>query len=39
MKILMTLNGPPYGTELAYNSLRLAVNRPTKHEDVEVLVF
>lgn len=39
MKILMILNDPPYGTELVYNSLRRAMNLPTKHEDVEVSMF
>jgi uncharacterized protein involved in oxidation of intracellular sulfur len=39
MKILMILNDPPYGTELVYNSLRLAMNLQTKHEDVEVSMF
>lgn len=39
MKILMILNDPPYGTELTYNGLRLAMNLQKNHEQVEVSVF
>ncbi len=39
MKFLMILNDPPYGTELVYNSLRLATNILTKHEEAEVTLF
>jgi uncharacterized protein involved in oxidation of intracellular sulfur len=39
MKILMILNDPPYGTELVYNGLRLAMNVQKNHEQVELSVF
>jgi uncharacterized protein involved in oxidation of intracellular sulfur len=39
MKILMILNDPPYGTELVYNGLRLAMNLQKNHEQVELSVF
>jgi len=38
MKILFILNDPPYGTERAYNALRLA-RAVAKRDDVEVRVF
>ncbi len=38
MKILITLNDPPYGTERSYNGLRLA-NSLAKQEDVELKLF
>lgn len=38
MKILFILQGPAYGTEAAYNGLRLAVN-VAKRDDVEVRIF
>jgi uncharacterized protein involved in oxidation of intracellular sulfur len=39
MKILMILNDPPYGTELVFNGLRLAMNLQKQHDDVEISVF
>jgi uncharacterized protein involved in oxidation of intracellular sulfur len=39
MKILLILNDPPYGTELVYNGLRLAMNLQKNHEQVELSVF
>jgi len=38
MKTLLIINDPPYGTERAYNGLRLA-NSLVKREDEEVKVF
>ncbi len=34
-KILILINDAPYGTEKAYNALRLAVQLGKEHEDVE----
>ena len=39
MKTLIIINDPPYGTERAWNALRLATNLLVKHEDVELSVF
>lgn len=39
MKMLMILNGPPYGTETTYNGLRLAGNLLKKDPAVELAVF
>jgi len=39
MKILILINDAPYGTEKAYNALRLAIQLGKDHEDVEVRVF
>jgi uncharacterized protein involved in oxidation of intracellular sulfur len=38
MKVLLILNGPPYGSERGYNGLRLA-NSLLKQDMVEVTVF
>jgi uncharacterized protein involved in oxidation of intracellular sulfur len=38
-KILILINDAPYGTEKAYNALRLAIQLGKDHEDVEVRVF
>lgn len=38
MRTLLIINDPPYGTERAYNGLRLA-NMLVKREDGEVRVF
>jgi uncharacterized protein involved in oxidation of intracellular sulfur len=38
-KILIVINDAPYGTEKAYNALRLATQLRKDHEDVEVRVF
>jgi len=39
MKILFTLNDPPYGTERCYNALRLAHALLKKDPETEVTVF
>ncbi len=39
MKVLIIINDPPYGTEKAYNALRLAMMIQKEHADVEVRVF
>ncbi|MFW5886847.1 MAG: DsrE/DsrF/TusD sulfur relay family protein [Bacteroidota bacterium] len=38
-KILILINDAPYGTEKAYNALRLANQLGKEHEDVEVRIF
>lgn len=38
-RILVVVNDPPYGTERAYNALRLAKNILKKEPDAEVRVF
>ncbi len=38
-KILILINDAPYGTEKAYNALRLAIQLGKDHEDVEVRAF
>ena len=38
-KILLLINDAPYGTEKAYNALRLAIQLGKDHENVEVRVF
>jgi uncharacterized protein involved in oxidation of intracellular sulfur len=38
-KILIVINDGPYGTEKAYNALRLANQLNKAHEDVEVRIF
>jgi uncharacterized protein involved in oxidation of intracellular sulfur len=38
-KILILINDAPYGTEKAYNALRLAIQLGKDHESVEVRVF
>lgn len=38
MRTLLIINDPPYGTERAYNGLRLA-NSLTKHKGEDVRVF
>jgi uncharacterized protein involved in oxidation of intracellular sulfur len=39
MKILIIINDAPYGTEKAYNALRLANQLGNDHEPVEVRIF
>jgi uncharacterized protein involved in oxidation of intracellular sulfur len=39
MKILFILNDAPYGTEKAYNALRLAMALQKESAETEVLVF
>ena len=39
MKVLIIINDAPYGTEKAYNVLRLAMALQKEHADAEVWVF
>jgi uncharacterized protein involved in oxidation of intracellular sulfur len=39
MKVLLIINDAPYGTEKAYNALRLAMALQREHADVQVAVF
>lgn len=39
MKILILINDAPYGTEKAYNAMRLANQLSKDHENVEVRIF
>ena len=39
MKILILINDAPYGTEKAYNALRLAITLQKEHTNTEVLSF
>ncbi len=39
MKILFMINDAPYGSEKAYNALRLAMALQKEHPAVEVLIF
>jgi uncharacterized protein involved in oxidation of intracellular sulfur len=39
MKILLVINDAPYGTEKAYNALRLAMTLQKEHQEVEVRIF
>ena len=39
MNILILINDAPYGTEKAYNGLRLAMALQKDHPDVEVNIF
>lgn len=39
MKVLLIINDPPYGSEKAYNALRLAMTLQKEHADVEVYIF
>ena len=39
MKILLLINDAPYGTEKAYNALRLGMTLQKEHPEVEVRVF
>jgi uncharacterized protein involved in oxidation of intracellular sulfur len=38
-KILFIVNDPPYGTERAYNALRLAINLKNKDPSAELRIF
>lgn len=38
-KLLIVVNDPPYGTERAYNALRLAINALKKETSVELRMF
>ncbi len=39
MQVLILINDAPYGTEKAYNGLRLAMNLQRTRSDVDVRVF
>lgn len=39
MKILIIINDAPYGTEKAYNAMRLVMMLQKEHADVEVQIF
>ena len=39
MHVLMIINDAPYGTENAYNALRLAMALQREHEDVRLSLF
>ena len=39
MKLLLVINDAPYGTEKAYNALRLAMALQRQHDGVQVQVF
>jgi len=39
MKVLLIINDAPYGSEKAYNALRMAMMLQSAHNDVEVRVF
>lgn len=39
MKILLIINDAPYGTEKAYNALRLAMTAQKEHPEAEVRIF
>lgn len=39
MKIVLIINDAPYGSEKAYNALRLAMTLQKEHDDVEVRIF
>jgi uncharacterized protein involved in oxidation of intracellular sulfur len=39
MKILFIINDAPYGTEKAYNALRMGMNLQKEHPEAEVLIF
>lgn len=39
MKYLIIINDAPYGTEKAYNALRLAMTLQKEHTSTEVLIF
>ena len=38
-KILIIINDAPYGTEKAYNALRMAMTLQKNHESVNVRIF
>jgi uncharacterized protein involved in oxidation of intracellular sulfur len=39
MQVLLIINDAPYGTEKAYNALRLAMTLQREHDDVQVAIF
>jgi len=38
-KILIIVNDAPYGTEKAYNALRMAMTLQKEHQEVEINIF
>ena len=38
-KILIIINDAPYGTEKAYNALRMAMTLQKEHSEIEVKIF
>ena len=39
MKVLIIINDAPYGSEKAYNALRLAIQMHKDYEDTDLTVF
>ena len=39
MKILFIINDAPYGSEKAYNALRMAMTLQKEHSDVDIRIF
>ncbi len=39
MEILIIINDAPYGTEKAYNALRMAMTLQKEHKEVEIKIF
>jgi uncharacterized protein involved in oxidation of intracellular sulfur len=39
MNTLIVINDAPYGTEKAYNALRMAMTLQKEHSEVQVLIF
>ena len=39
MNILIIINDAPYGTEKAYNALRMAMTLQKEHKDVQLRIF
>jgi uncharacterized protein involved in oxidation of intracellular sulfur len=39
MKVLLIINDAPYGTEKAYNAMRLAMTLQKEHPDIEARIF
>lgn len=39
MKVLFIINDAPYGSEKAYNALRMAMALQKEHPDVEIRIF
>jgi uncharacterized protein involved in oxidation of intracellular sulfur len=39
MKVLLIINEAPYGTEKAFNAMRLAMTLQKEHPDIEVRIF
>lgn len=39
MKVLIIINDAPYGSEKAYNALRLVITLQKEHKDVQIRIF